>query len=67
MSRYMTTNGTDDLLVFDFVHKLGLLQNLCQWYVWYMQTSQGLYFIEYYSSGNNKTKVSLLAILVQTK
>jgi hypothetical protein len=50
------TTGTDDLLVYDFPSQAwSITKSMTNGMSNFMQTSQGLYFIEYASSGNNKT------------
>ena len=50
------TTGTDDLLVYDFPSQAwSITQSMNNGMSNFMQTSQGLYFIQYASSGDNKT------------
>lgn len=50
------TTGTDDLLVYDFPSQAwSITKSMSNGMSNFMQTSQGLYFIQYASSGNNKT------------
>ena len=50
------TSGTDDLLVYDFPSQAwSVTKSMNNGMSNFMQTSQGLYFIQYASSGNNKT------------